>query len=537
MFFSSFIRNKLHDGWAPILIVSILVLAFIVRVNVALRMDITFDEIPHVYWIGSWFSRHFGEYFFQLQHNWYPPHSPLFANPPFGVWILTIGIYVSQSFGYNILLGARITNVVTGVILCFATYIVGKTFLDKKIGLLAAGFYALNPQAVAADARAYLDTALSLLTLISFYYFYLYSFRKRKKYLIYSSITFGLALLTKFQALYLWISILLICLCIKFGQKYIISTWKVLLHGIIGIAVAISLWAGLRDIDHVWKAITYRINPPRLLAFPYDVSYPFKLLFFQTCLVVNGLLAISLLHYANRIARKSIDSSRIFLLISFLTTFAFNGIFSSTFHILVPVLPYAFILASDTVFYLIAKIHPIPILKRIPGVKVVPLLLIILQSFALFSMRIGYTGMYTNILYSLAEGQIRVGDGEGMKEAAEWVKVNVPTGSKICVFGSEWILHFYLTEGDTEWNNYPYSAGWITTTEPSKSVNITHITQTYDCVIIHTSYLLQGSPYSELLVKLQKAYGKPDFIVWSNCWHQIAIRGYLTPKLFTDEPW
>jgi 4-amino-4-deoxy-L-arabinose transferase-like glycosyltransferase len=533
MFIKSFIQNKINDRRIYVVLISLLTLAFVVRIVTALNMDIVYDELHYVYWIGSWFSKHFWEYFFQLQHVIYPPRTPVFANPPFGVWILTVGIFISQNSGHSILLGARIANVIVGVFLCFAVFKMGETLFDRKIGFLAAFFYTLSPQAVAADARAYLDTILSFLTLISLYFFYLYLIKGRNKYLIYSSIAFGLALLTKFNALYLWISILLICLFYIKTSQGNITVWKVFLHGIMGITIAIFLWAGLRDIAHINEVIAYRLSPPRGAGLPFDILNPIKLLFFQTSTIMSVLLVVSLLFYASRAIRKDLNLSRIFLLISFLVALIVNGIFASTFHVVVPLLPYLFLLASDTLLSLMTKTCRILTLKRFSRGTIVVFLLIVSQSIALFSMRIGFAGMYTNIFYSFAEGQIRVGDGEGMREASEWVRVNVPTGSKILVLGSNWVLHYYLADADTEWKDFPYSAGWIIISEFGRTFNITELIQTYNLIIIHTSFLKQGGIYHEIDLTLQELYGKPDLIVYTNHKHQIAVKGYFT-KLFVN---
>jgi hypothetical protein len=201
---------------------------------------------------------------------------------------------------------------------------------------------------------------------------------------------------------------------------------------------------------------------------------------------------------------------------------------------LVPVLPYMFLLISDTVFNLsFLRMPNMHVLRKIPLRRVVILLVLLSQPVAFSSMRLGHAGMYTNLLYVPLTDEVRVGDGEGMKEAAEWVSVNIPRGWKIDVLGNCWLLHYYLTDGDIEWDNYPDSDGWVTISDLNSSLYVEDVLMNYDCFIIHTSYLRQDCPFYDVLKALEELYGKPDFVVYSDYCGQIAVRGYILSPHFS----
>ncbi|MFC1893873.1 ArnT family glycosyltransferase [Chloroflexota bacterium] len=531
----------------------LLAIALSGRVFTAVNTDILYDEFVYTYFIGDWFANHLWRYLFQLHHMFYPPLSPTFGHPPLGIWLMTPGISLAQSLGLDPLVGTRMVNIVLGLALCILIYYVGKSLFNEKVGLLAATLYALSPQAVAADSRAYLDTTISLFMLGSLFLFYLYASKKRHIYLILSSVVFGLAFLSGLNAIILAFIVPIVCLLLSRNLfRHFALSWRLPSYYAIAGFTAITLWAGFRDVAHVRNILNYWFTEKGPLNYPPLVSM--ELLLYQLSTVVVILLGIVLVVYVWRIIKGKMEEGHWFIAIPFLSILVFSALFTRSFHHIVPVMPYVFLLVAESVYFILNRTYWRPSYKNALTITwpraVVISILLILQISAFLSMRPGYSGMYTNAFYNpylQARGQI--GSGQGMRDAAEWVRANVPEGWKINVLGSDWTLHYYLTNDSLDyreihrgrdgkgifWNDFPRSADWITVSDLNKSRNPTQVFQSYDVTIIHDSQLYRGSPYLSLYQMLQDRYGEPDLLVYSGYWHRVAVRGYIISNYLTGE--
>jgi len=228
-------------AFAPILIsVASLVLRL---VNLSTPKGFVFDE---VYYVDG--ARDFLKYGVEVTGD----QPEFIVHPPVGKWMIAIGI---KLFGDNEF-GWRFATAVFGtlLILLFARF-VHVLFFSPLLTAMAAALMAMDGMVLVHSRTALLDLFLTFFVLLAVYLWH----RQRHWY---AAVAIGLAIGTKWSALYFLLAIALISLYRIFasysGRALIKPTLlKFLQYGVLPIAVYIITWSGWffssRGWDRRWS--------------------------------------------------------------------------------------------------------------------------------------------------------------------------------------------------------------------------------------------------------------------------------------------
>lgn len=103
----------------------------------------------------------------------------------------------------KIIFWARIPIILLALLLGFFVYKWSKELWGEKAGLFSLFLYTLSPTVLSQGILVNTDLGIATFMFISFYYFYKLLDKSTKKNLILSGVFFGLAMLSKFTALYM----------------------------------------------------------------------------------------------------------------------------------------------------------------------------------------------------------------------------------------------------------------------------------------------------------------------------------------------
>jgi len=436
----------------PSILIVIFIIGLIFRILSAVQMGWLAEDVFFIDFIEKWFSSNFFQYFFQFQHTVYPPQSPEFGTPPLGMWLQTIGVFLSSIFGFSELLGARLVTIIFAQIGLVFVYKLTKLFFRERVALLAAFFVAISPSIVAIDSSAHVDSFLYTFLIITVYLVSLFVIKRKNKYLYIGALFAGLSVLVK---VYAWIIISIIGLLLLFYFiKKKIPLKNLVLSLLIIISVPVVLWAGYRDVDHIQRTLGVVKNVGSLSAgtgtggifSEYEgvtgyeskpLLYNFAMIFGRSLPIVS-IAVLSLLFILGldvfRKGRKLKDNQYVFLLVlifmivgHFLAVYFLGGPSGVFNRILLPAVLYC-ILGAVAINYW---------LERIKSKIVTCSLLssIILFSFIpIISTSPHFYNAYNSFLIGGVAGGskiYRVGHGEGLELAAEWLNKNVEPGSII----------------------------------------------------------------------------------------------------------
>jgi hypothetical protein len=112
-------------------------------------------------------------------------------------------------FGINEI-SAEYVSLLFGVLLIPLTYFLGTMLFDRRVGLCAALFMWIDPVTVMTSQKIWPDTAMNFFILLSILFFVKAIKSKKENYFILCGLACGLALLTKYTAILIWITIILI---------------------------------------------------------------------------------------------------------------------------------------------------------------------------------------------------------------------------------------------------------------------------------------------------------------------------------------
>lgn len=125
-------------------------------------------------------------------------------NPPLWYYFTDISYKI---FGVN-QFGSRFADVLFGTLMIVLVYMLSRKFLNKKGSLIAAFFISISPFFM-KNVIAEMDTMMTFFIFLSIYLFILFMEKEKKSYLIWSAITMGLAITTKYIAVIMLVSHLL----------------------------------------------------------------------------------------------------------------------------------------------------------------------------------------------------------------------------------------------------------------------------------------------------------------------------------------
>jgi dolichyl-phosphate-mannose--protein O-mannosyl transferase len=248
---------------APVLIA---IASFFLRViNLGNPKGFVFDE---VYYVDG--ARDFLKYGVEVAGS-----KPEFVvHPPVGKWCIALGIKI---FGDNEF-GWRITAAIAGtLIILIAARLAHELFYSPFLTAITAALLAFDGLLLVHSRTALLDLFLTLFILIAAYFWFRQQFW-------YASIFFGLALATKWSALYfifLFGSVTLYRLLRDSPLKETLRTLaiRVLQFAILPIGIYLASWIGWFTSNRGWDR-TYASNP-----FSSLIYYHKQMLDFHTSLV------------------------------------------------------------------------------------------------------------------------------------------------------------------------------------------------------------------------------------------------------------
>lgn len=186
-----FPRVNLPKKWAKTILILILAFSLVTRLfKVANPENMYFDEVYHA------FTAKLVLHADPKAWEWWNTHPEGFAyewtHPPFAKLAMALGmkIFGENSFGW------RIPGVIFGVGIVYLVYLLAKNFFkDELIGLLSAGFIALDGLVLTMSRIGMNDTYFLFFALLSIYFFW-----RQKDFA--SAVFFGLALSSKWSAIW-----------------------------------------------------------------------------------------------------------------------------------------------------------------------------------------------------------------------------------------------------------------------------------------------------------------------------------------------
>jgi len=220
--------NQMKDGWknkeklnkkvvlptvslsnkkAKLILITILIFAFVTRIyNLWSPQNEYFDEVYHAF--TAKVILHGGVEAWEWWNT--PPEGFAYewTHPPLAKLGMVLGMFVfgENSFGY------RIPGVLLGVGSVLLIYLLSKKiFKDEVIGLISAGVYSFDGLPLVMSRIAMNDSYLLFFSLLSIYMFY-------KKKDVWSALSFGLALSSKWSAL--WVIPILFVIWLKQKDRF-----------------------------------------------------------------------------------------------------------------------------------------------------------------------------------------------------------------------------------------------------------------------------------------------------------------------------
>ncbi len=250
---------------APILIA---IVSFFLRViNLGTPKGFVFDE---VYYVDG--ARDFLKYGVEVAGS-----KPEFVvHPPIGKWCIALGIKI---FGDNEF-GWRITAALAGtLIILIAARLAHKLFYSPFLTAVTAALMACDGLLLVHSRTALLDLFLTLFILVAAYFWF------RQQYW-YAGLFFGLALATKWSALYFialfgFVSIYRLLQERKLKDSLTTLRSRILQFGFLPLGVYLASWVGWFASNRGWDR-TYASNPISSL-----IYYHKQMLDFHTSLVTK----------------------------------------------------------------------------------------------------------------------------------------------------------------------------------------------------------------------------------------------------------
>lgn len=437
--------------------------AIIPRFIVSISQGWLAEDVFFIDFINTWFVKHFSEYFFQFQHVNFPPRSPEFGTPPLALWIESLGMYIGNKLNIDVLTSARSVNVIFGSITTILVYFIGNRWFNKTTGIIAGFAVAVTPTIIAINASAHVDTILAFFILADLYVFFLFIENRNNNTLIILAVLLGLSMLTKIYAIVMILMISIFFLIEKNPQK--ISVRKFIIFFIMIILTIMTLWAGARDPDHIERTISKMVNIGSLsfgvgsggIFSEYDgvtgytnksILYNFFMIFGRSLPIISIIffffvLPLSIYKLFVYIKKRKIDyeTLRIFFILSII----FVGILSIHFfggpqavaNRIIFIMILVIIVSSYLLSIMIKELKDL--LKTTYNVRriefVIIAMVIFLNGMSLIDLDPKFYNAYNNVLIGGVRGGseiYRVGHGEGLEIAGQWIMNNTLDNARIC---------------------------------------------------------------------------------------------------------
>ena len=488
-----------------------------------INIDWLADEVYHIRFINEWFLTHFKDYFFQLEHNIYPPKSPEFGNPPLAMFLMTFGMFIGNFFNISYLYSARLINLVAGSFSFFLIYLICKEAYKGSTKYFSLILYITFPALIVINSTAYLDAILITLSLLYYYTFILFLKTESKKYFILTSIIAGLAFITKYQFIMMFLPSFIIFY--PRVKKIIRNKQTFLFYFIYIYLTAAVIWAGIRDLNHMLRVFAslsgfaignvtevggmFSDYTPLTGGVLNNYAYYFIILIGKSPIsVLMGfiLLIIGLLFFGKKYFNKDeIYFSFVFfvILIFPLLIFGVIGGVPNSIHRISMVLPFFVILSGFGYELVTIWINGLFNIKITIFLAALILILTLIPIIALSS---NYYNSYSNNLdkmYNFDKHLYINGDGEGLSEAAQWIVNNNLSDKNIAIVRHRFLMLEYLPNG--HFYDFPMTEGYNYIGE-----------RNIDYVVIHRAHttgglkpvFLQDKQHFEILYTIKTNLGE-----------------------------
>ncbi|MCM8818311.1 MAG: glycosyltransferase family 39 protein [Candidatus Omnitrophica bacterium] len=219
----------------------LLLLIFLLReIDVANKKSITYDETVHT--SAGYFYVKKDDFFINFEH---PPFSKtlsgIFISPlkiifpeqlyqtlRVNQWDLGMAFfYINRDKVDKIIFLARLPVILIGVLLGFFIYLWSKNLYGEIAGIFSLLLFSFCPNFLAHSCLVTTDVPFTLFFVMTFYFLYKFFETDKKIFLIYTGLSFGLSLSTKFTGIMLMplILLILIILEIKDNLKTKFKLW------------------------------------------------------------------------------------------------------------------------------------------------------------------------------------------------------------------------------------------------------------------------------------------------------------------------
>ncbi len=140
---------------------------------------------------------------------------PILGKPPL-YFILLAGSFKFLGFG---VWQGRIVSAFFGVLIISLIYAFSRYYFGQRVAVISSLFYSVNLYSVKYDRMAMMDTTTTFFVLIAIIIFYLGYSNKNSKRVLLSGFVWGLAMITKPTALYVWLAIFLFLMYASYLDK------------------------------------------------------------------------------------------------------------------------------------------------------------------------------------------------------------------------------------------------------------------------------------------------------------------------------
>tara|TARA_Y100000310_G_C20704181_1_gene833368 strand:+ start:15529 stop:16890 length:1362 start_codon:yes stop_codon:yes gene_type:complete len=263
-----------------------------------------------------------------------------------GIWessrpiVLPIMLGFLWKIGLNPIFFGRILEITAGSLVIFFTYLIGKRLFGDRTALLASLFIAISPTFFFFNGVLLTGVVSTLFSLIAVYYFL------EKKYIV-SGLFFGIAFMTRFLQLFVFISVILIMAYLN--KHKIRNLYKM----IIGFVLALLPYLILNQIvyNNALFPFLHQIFLSANSGWPnyHGLGFYFIGLFKENFLYLLSIIGILIIF-------KKKDPRKMPIVAIFLLFFIFfNLINQKEMRFLILLFPYMYLLISYSVMYLSDK--------------------------------------------------------------------------------------------------------------------------------------------------------------------------------------
>jgi 4-amino-4-deoxy-L-arabinose transferase-like glycosyltransferase len=435
----------------PMIALAIFTIAFVVRLSVALRVQMTWDEGVYVL-LGTSYIKNIAT------RNFSKPAWNLEFHPPIAMYIYGLGysLYISlisllkHGFSFNIerlseeavrlfegrrtLVILRLPSIIMGSLCCVLTYLLAFSLTGNNlVGIVAALFLALTPHFIIMTTLVTSDVGVSLFSALSI--FLLLVFQGNQYLLIISAIAMGMALGSKETG----ITLPLIGILFGFLTAHMNLIDMIIWLGI-GLLVFYVSWPLL------WRnpVKVYREHAHAVLAMPSKKSA--GITYYIRHLFSSSPLTLFVLYFAGLflvVSRELSKPSYLMLVLWALVPLLVMSL---------PKVPkrggVSEVLAIIPALSIMAAISVEEIAVATFSGLFIPLLVFL----ALLAETLRFHPYYMNFRNILgSEKEIPWGwFGEGMDRAMEFIDKNAPSNSTIWIYGPKATAYYYSNRVNTE---------------------------------------------------------------------------------------